>query len=222
MPCIWDNVHLPPLPTRVTTMSSEPFPPESSLFLLCLVSHSKTPPLHPKPALKFDLRSVPNPSRAIRQTSTGKHWALRKELLKDPVFQAELVRAQDTIREAIATFDVSRSPTDSIDRSVDTDKAIEESQDPKEKEETSTSANVLLVSCFCDMGKHRSPAFVEALAETGKWPRHWHIKTIHRELDAIADTQEFIAVPRRDRKSRKQKQKRSSRFPVEEDEHNGF
>ncbi|KAL1636254.1 hypothetical protein SLS56_001233 [Neofusicoccum ribis] len=202
-------------------MSEEP-----ARYTLCLASHSRSPPLHPAPWLKFDLRSVPNPSRSLRQTNTGKHWALRKELLKDPVFQSELDRAQTAIAAAMADFELSRK--DSVAQRNRTPEeaghlAQEDSQDLEGVEQANPGPeDVLRVSCFCEMGKHRSPAFVESLAAAGGWPENWDVKVIHRELDGPDDTEGLIGKNRRNGPAKKRRWKRSARFPSEVHEHNGI
>lgn len=40
----------------------------------------------------------------------------------------------------------------------------------------------LLVGCFCELGRHRSVAFVEELARKG-WPSEWEVKIRHRDVD---------------------------------------
>ncbi|EKG12964.1 hypothetical protein MPH_09882 [Macrophomina phaseolina MS6] len=199
MPGTTNDTHPPPQSQSVG-MSSEP-------LLLCLVSHARSPPLHPKPALKFDLRSVPNPSRALRKSMTGKHATLRKELEKDPLFQAELGRARTTIKEAMAGFEADQQSA-----------ATGHSHPQAPGEDGERRANVFLVGCFCEAGKHRSPAFVESLAATGEWPQNCHIRIAHRELDEIADLQALIATSHSHREVRKQRQRKSARFPAQEDE----
>jgi len=42
----------------------------------------------------------------------------------------------------------------------------------------------LLVSCFCERGKHRSVAFAEELSRH-KWPRDWVVQIHHRDVDEV-------------------------------------
>lgn len=40
----------------------------------------------------------------------------------------------------------------------------------------------LVVSCFCERGKHRSVAFAEELSRH-KWPREWAVELHHRDVE---------------------------------------
>lgn len=40
----------------------------------------------------------------------------------------------------------------------------------------------LRVGCFCEVGRHRSVAFVEELARR-KWPSDWEVEIYHRDVD---------------------------------------
>lgn len=40
----------------------------------------------------------------------------------------------------------------------------------------------LYVGCFCELGRHRSVAFVEELARK-KWPSDWGVEISHRDVD---------------------------------------
>jgi hypothetical protein len=40
----------------------------------------------------------------------------------------------------------------------------------------------LRVGCFCELGRHRSVAFVEELARR-KWPSEWEVEVCHRDVD---------------------------------------
>ena len=40
----------------------------------------------------------------------------------------------------------------------------------------------LRVGCFCELGRHRSVAFVEELARR-KWPSEWEVEICHRDVD---------------------------------------
>jgi hypothetical protein len=44
------------------------------------------------------------------------------------------------------------------------------------------SPKVLRVGVFCEMGRHRSVAFVEELSRR-KWPREWVVEVVHRDVD---------------------------------------
>ncbi|KAF4537933.1 hypothetical protein BFW01_g6444 [Lasiodiplodia theobromae] len=190
--------------------------PQSDMprYTLCLVSHSRTPPLHPEPRLKFDLRSVPNPSRALRQSMTGKHRALQKELLQDSVFCSELDRAHGIIKSAMAEFELHR-------RQPPKNNPEEEITEPPTHDDEEQS-DVLLVGCFCAKGKHRSPAFVESLMATGEWPDTWDVKAIHRELEDVDSNQALISKNKKSRKPRDRTAKRSAHFHSTEQEQEGL
>jgi hypothetical protein len=57
-----------------------------------LISHAHSPPLKPAPALKYDLRSCPNPPKQIRDTYTGVDKRLREHILAHEAFTAALLR----------------------------------------------------------------------------------------------------------------------------------
>lgn len=86
---------------------------ELDLPLLTLISHGHAPPLHPKPTLKFDVRSLPNPPKHIQDAYNGTssrlqewmnahekyvHWKedIRKEILVNlnEVLEEEEERAE--------------------------------------------------------------------------------------------------------------------------------
>jgi len=48
------------------------------LPLLTLISHGHAPPLHPTPTLKFDVRSLPNPPKNIRDAYNGTSGRLQE------------------------------------------------------------------------------------------------------------------------------------------------
>ena len=60
------------------------------------------------------------------------------------------------------------------------------SQVPEVKEDVSENpqgnAVQLVVSCFCERGRHRSVAFAEELSRY-KWPREWAVEIHHRDVD---------------------------------------
>lgn len=49
-------------------------------------------------------------------------------------------------------------------------------------EETDGRSTELLVGCFCELGRHRSVAFVEELSRR-KWPSEWEVEICHRDVD---------------------------------------
>ncbi|KAF2265663.1 hypothetical protein CC78DRAFT_532329 [Lojkania enalia] len=162
--------------------------------ILVLYSHGRNPPLNPPPDLKYDLRSIPNPPKAVRDVSDGRSKRLREHLLSNSIFISKLEAVEQEIRAAMASKVAvleSRdkatdcgSPRDSIPQSPK-----QEEQDIKiaapsigSPEETSLQEVVLRVGCSCALGHHRSVAFVQELALRA-WPRDWQIHVIHRDVD---------------------------------------
>ncbi|KAH7072916.1 hypothetical protein BKA63DRAFT_516013 [Paraphoma chrysanthemicola] len=79
-----------------------PTPPPPPQPLLILYSHGRTPPLHPPPDLKFDLRSIPNPPKALRAVSDGRSKRLREHLLSDEKFVGKLGNVEEQIGEGMS------------------------------------------------------------------------------------------------------------------------
>lgn len=70
---------------------------DEELPLLVLISHGHSPPLNPKPQLKFDIRDLPNPPKAIRDQFSGTSRRLREWTAKDEKF----VSRRDVIKREI-------------------------------------------------------------------------------------------------------------------------
>ena len=49
-------------------------------------------------------------------------------------------------------------------------------------EENDDWSTQLRVGCFCELGRHRSVAFVEELSRR-KWPSEWRVEICHRDVD---------------------------------------
>lgn len=49
-------------------------------------------------------------------------------------------------------------------------------------EETDGRSSELRVGGFCELGRHRSVAFVEELSRR-KWPIEWEVEVCHRDVD---------------------------------------
>jgi hypothetical protein len=71
--------------------------PELELPTLVLISHGHSPPLKPVPELKFDVRSLPNPPKHIRDAHNGTSKRLQEWMRTDAKF---LVR-RDAIKKKI-------------------------------------------------------------------------------------------------------------------------
>ncbi|KAG7286255.1 hypothetical protein NEMBOFW57_008562 [Staphylotrichum longicolle] len=92
------------------TPPSSPAPSEPSenttidrpLALLLLTSHAHAPPLQPPAHLKYDLRCIENPPKALRDSHTGLSKRLREHLRSHRDFCELLDRAESEIREAMS------------------------------------------------------------------------------------------------------------------------
>jgi hypothetical protein len=178
-----------------------------NLPLLVLISSGHSPPLNPAPQLRFDVRSLPNPPKHIRDAYTGTSKRLQEWLRQDSQFLAR----RDTIRseiEAVMTaaldkhkkqhvlklpsedeVEVDQSKNRSSDENEDEDGA-EEATDDDDESATNDSDDELLSSSgdqvilragiSCAMGRHRSVAMVEELARM-TWPG-WEVKVLHRDV----------------------------------------
>ncbi|KAL2125757.1 hypothetical protein VTI74DRAFT_2847 [Chaetomium olivicolor] len=100
-------------------MSDEPrpeSPPASGnasigepLIVLLLTSHAHSPPLQPPAQFKYDLRSIENPPKALRDSHTGISKRLREHLRRHQDFTILLDRAETDIRNAVTGLDVVTS-----------------------------------------------------------------------------------------------------------------
>ncbi|KXN85405.1 hypothetical protein AN958_11377 [Leucoagaricus sp. SymC.cos] len=116
-------------------------------------------PLQTAPTLSYDVRTIPNPPRELRQQQKALNdaTALRRWLLENPVFLSKINYAKKEIRRL-------------IDAGVD----------------ESVSGHHLTVGVNCQLGRHRSVTFVNELArslreELGEGSP-WEIRVKHRDL----------------------------------------
>jgi RNase adaptor protein for sRNA GlmZ degradation len=137
--------------------------------ILLLTSHGHSPPLQPLPVLKYDLRSVPNPPKGIRDNYTGLDKRLRSHMNAQVEFAELLARAEGEILEMMERMDVGSE----VKLGGEADAM------PNER--------VLSVGCFCERGKHRSVAFVEELGRR-KWPKQWIVRVVHRDVHTGRDS----------------------------------
>lgn len=170
---------------------------------LVLVSHAHAPPLSPAPRLKFDLRWVTNPPKHIRSAYDGRSKRLRDHLLHEDAFVNILDTAEAKIKEemlrltekgsgmfhvmlhpilylAMSSFGYSVEEADHRDtaNAPGTEGSIGENDKDDEVAEVS-----LIVSCFCERGKHRSVAFVEEIARKLR-SSVWDVELFHRDVEA--------------------------------------
>ncbi|RFU35112.1 hypothetical protein B7463_g1246, partial [Scytalidium lignicola] len=148
---------------------------------LVLISHSHSPPLLPPPQLKFDLRSLPNPPKHIRDAYTGVSSRLQEWLKNDPRF----ISKRDSIRHEIEgimarDMDMHTQLKSGDDDLTDKNNATSKTPNTKPSELSPPTEPEVRVGIFCAMGKHRSVAMVEELAAM-TWPG-WQLKVIHRDL----------------------------------------
>jgi hypothetical protein len=71
--------------------------PELELPTLVLISHGHSPPLKPEPQLRFDLRSLPNPPKNIRDAHNGTSKRLQEWMQTD----AKFLTRRDAIKSEI-------------------------------------------------------------------------------------------------------------------------
>lgn len=152
-----------------TPLSLEPQPEikdATRTRILLLTSHAYTPPLRPAPHLRYDLRAVQNPPKALRDAGyTGQSKRLREHLRGNADFIALLEKAEGEIRTALEPWTLAR----------------EEVVGDESAKEGGEGEEVFSVGVFCARGRHRSVAFVEELTAV-KWPGEWQVRVVHREL----------------------------------------
>jgi RNase adaptor protein for sRNA GlmZ degradation len=147
--------------------------------LLTLTTHAYAPPLTPPAHIKYDLRTVPNPPKSIRDAYTGVSKRLRDHMLEHEVFVQMLDRAEGEITAemnlVLEEWKVENGEANlgEVDGWESELAEVERDQDARP---------ILAVSVFCARGKHRSVAFVEELARRA-WPREWEVQVNHRDLE---------------------------------------
>lgn len=172
--------------------------------VLVLTTHAHSPPLRPAPQLKYDLRTVPNPPKAIRDAYTRVSKRLRDHMLEHDVFVELLRRAEAKIRATVESMIelwkankelVGSTPRDGVISKKDEPKNEEEEEwgsdaDGEEEDENGSTIEdivdesdrlVLTVGIFCAQGQHRSVAFAEELSRIS-WPKEWQLIVNHRDL----------------------------------------
>jgi RNase adaptor protein for sRNA GlmZ degradation len=176
-------------------MNSSPrlSPKQSATPLVIILSHAHAPPLNPAANLTYDLRTVPNPPKAIRDSYTGVDKRLREHMRQHDAFRELLVRAEGDIKEALAVLIGERGDgqvavedggEDDDDESHGDESHVDDDEHEINDEVDENHANdgpVLRVGVFCARGQHRSVAFVEELARLD-WPRDWEVRVLHRDL----------------------------------------
>ncbi|KAF2683510.1 hypothetical protein K458DRAFT_419109 [Lentithecium fluviatile CBS 122367] len=169
--------------------------------VLIIYSHGRNPPLQPPPDLKYDLRNIPNPPKALRDVSDGCSKRLREHLLSEPKFNQRLELVEQEVLTAMESKLAEYAPSSTVE-SIPEDQghanehdSLPEEKDSRtnsswviddrnEEEPKATSADnevILRVGCNCALGHHRSVAFVEELARRD-WPKEWQVQVEHRDL----------------------------------------
>ncbi|ORY12157.1 hypothetical protein BCR34DRAFT_309516 [Clohesyomyces aquaticus] len=160
--------------------------------ILIIYSHGRSPPLDPPPELKYDLRSISNPPKALRDVSDGRSKPIREHLLSEPKFVTKLEAVERDIREAmeskIAEFTSKSKDEGAVpveEQKDDHNEAqhidVEDAESESEDIQGSENEVLLRVGCNCALGHHRSVAFVCELAQR-PWPKAWHVEVVHRDL----------------------------------------
>jgi RNase adaptor protein for sRNA GlmZ degradation len=176
-------------------------------IVLNMITHAHSPPLRPAPPLKYDLRTVPKPPKAIRDAYTGVSKRLKDHMLEHEAFVELLERAEAEIRakmddliegwgqdnEALRNdegdvapeeYDNDEGKSDNGDYNTRNDKAEDQSevQGPIAQAIENEPMDVILtVGISCARGQHRSVAFAEELSRKD-WPKQWEIRLEHRDL----------------------------------------
>jgi hypothetical protein len=182
--------------------------PELTLPTLVLISHGHSPPLNPPPRLKFDVRSLPNPPKNIRDAHNGTSKRLQEWLNVDSRFiakrdaiKAEIEAAMNQVLDEHERKDVLQLElVVEGKRDRDEDGEVETRENSGEDEESAGSEEEgtpsienhettespssqepeLRVGIFCAMGRHRSVALVEDLSRLS-WPG-WEVRVEHRDI----------------------------------------
>ena len=181
-----------------------PTTPTTEQPVLILISHSHRRPLSCPPHLKFDLRKVSNPPKHIRDAYDGRSKRLREYMLHMEDFTSLLETAKKSIEVDMTMFvqngqgESSAVMLGCLDapslqgRLTDHQSCAEAHgatpQVPEVKDDVSENpqgnAVQLVVSCFCERGRHRSVAFAEELSRY-KRPREWAVEIHHRDVDEV-------------------------------------
>jgi RNase adaptor protein for sRNA GlmZ degradation len=184
--------------------------PEVEFPRLVLISHGSSPPLNPASHLRFDVRSLPNPPKHIRDAYNGTSKRLQEWMQTDGRFIARRDEIKFEIEQALTTMTTTHEQKDILkldtqrdeehgSRSVGMSEEVEaegknnDGSGNDEEESTSSQesfhddavssrdgATTLRVGIFCAMGRHRSVAMVEELAKLS-WPG-WRVEVEHRDI----------------------------------------
>jgi RNase adaptor protein for sRNA GlmZ degradation len=175
---------------------------------LYLISHGHLPPLKPAPELRFDVRTLPNPPKHLRDAHNGTSKRLQEWMQTYAKFFARRDEIKEEIEEAMTSitpaqekqevlkFEPRHGDETNEDGGISAGKNVEaeEDEDAEAKNESSSDQEILgdnnansrdkkvtlRVGIYCAMGRHRSVAMVEALAKLS-WPG-WRVEVLHRDI----------------------------------------
>jgi RNase adaptor protein for sRNA GlmZ degradation len=122
--------------------------------------------------LKYDIRAVPNPPKAIRDAYTGVDKRLREHMKGHEEFMGGVERAEGEIKVLMGKV--------LEERDITPVNANEEEEKEEEKEEGDDTPSIR-VGAFCEKGQHRSVAFIEELARR-EWSNAWEVQVVHGDL----------------------------------------
>ncbi|KAG6915723.1 hypothetical protein DXG01_010244 [Tephrocybe rancida] len=168
---------------------SPSFPLSTKILILTSYSHRRgplLPPLVPTPGLAFDIRTLPNPPKRVRDVYVGTDKPMRKAFMEgegvrervEGIWRAVRVVLEQTPNTAAGGDVPMGDATKEPEHDPDSDSEEEEEED--EEEEMEKRIRVCVGIC-CEVGRHRSVACVEELARM-VWPQGWEIEVVHRDL----------------------------------------
>ncbi|KAJ7586936.1 hypothetical protein C8J56DRAFT_89661 [Mycena floridula] len=162
----------------MTTTASDDLPPrntnhgdskQSRSWILRIISYShRRGPLQPAPDLQFDVRALRNPPKNVRDKYNGNAKALREWFLSDETVKRRFEEVCEAIGKALEAETAEKPSEQPVSDSV--------SEDLEKRE-----AKNFVVGICCEMGRHRSVAFVEELG-CRKWPVDWDVNIHHRDI----------------------------------------
>lgn len=180
--------------------------------VLIIYSHGRNPPLHPPPDLKYDLRNIPNPPKALRQVSDGRSKRLREHLLSEPRFIQRLEAVEQDILGAMESrlaehaasakepgleLENTESEDPEIDNSeVERDKDTCNARDNNETAKHAADASVgneepdplsaekeVVLRVGCNCALgHHRSVAFVEELSRRAWPKEWAVHVVHRDI----------------------------------------
>lgn len=182
-------------------------------YRLILYSHGRSPPLFPAPDLKYDLRSIPNPPKALREVSDGRSKRLREHLLSEPKFmeklrdvEADIRRAMEEKAEGWELENIEsehtgenhgkneddqhqedtkrRNPKDMEQNDEDEETSGDDDEDDEQDDSKTELENTILLRVGCNCALgHHRSVAFVHELSQLPWPKEWHVEVIHRDLE---------------------------------------